>query len=239
MASGSERMYENAEDFVRNLQPVSSEAHEDEDMADKESVGDGEAEPGGVFLPPKTFILGRQISKTSSVSSKTSSSYDEMSLNNGRPVIVTGNEDGGDTLTAVAFGSPLKDVKEIPVPAPRLSKKCILLPETAGGGVCADSNDDDDDPNKGAIYEELIPRHRHPTPASSSEETDSSGNIYSELVPSTGDGHSGSRAEDDTVQSFNILDKSNESIGPSSPEEKDGAKLLVSVMCTMCMRSGD
>ncbi len=107
----------------------------------------------------------RQASSASSTSKK--SSYDEVSLNAGRPVILS--EDGDapeDPLSAVSFESPLKDLESTPsaglshslpsgppVPAPRFSKmRSQSSVEEKGeeeeGAVYVNE----------VIYEELVPK---------------------------------------------------------------------------------
>ena len=70
-------------------------------------------------------------------------SYDEVTLNFGRPVIQLpdAKEDEIDIFASISFSSPIEDLKPMipPVPAPRLSKQkssAQILPENEDQEVC-------------------------------------------------------------------------------------------------------
>ncbi len=186
--------------------------------------------------PPKKKGSSGKASKTSSVSS-----YDEMSINSGRPVILSSTtvSEVTDSLTAINFGSPLRDVESRensavpPVPAPRISKMASL-PESEkieedNNNVeeCGDEDtlDEDEEDDSNVIYEELVPPSTlPPPPPPRSESPASADNLYSELTPPV---------IDTTVDSAfaskptNILDRSNEDLAveaatTDTEEEADG-----------------
>ena len=104
---------------------------------------------GAPALPVRRGRYSRQSSRSSASSKK--SSYDEMSINAGRPVIASER----DPLSAVTFESPLKDLETskpsqpTPVPAPRFSKMRSQSTEERGeeSSYCNE-----------VIYEELVPK---------------------------------------------------------------------------------
>ncbi len=160
------------------------EENEEKDQleAEKEKEGDVFYENSGIFrvqsdpfgkefeqslndapaLPVRNRY-SRQNSRSSNASSK-KSSYDEMSIHAGRPVIVTdASKNNNDPLSDVSFESPLKDLDQhrvqrslpvpVPVPAPRLSKmKVQERRDDVNSEESAYVNENN------AIYEELVPK---------------------------------------------------------------------------------
>ena len=67
-------------------------------------------------------------------------SYDEITMNFGRPVIQIPDPKEDDIFASISFSSPIEDLKPLtpPIPAPRLSKQKSskqILPENEGQEV--------------------------------------------------------------------------------------------------------
>jgi hypothetical protein len=139
--------------------------------------------PAPFAAPPKRQSAPATFSKRR----VSSSGYDAMTINSGRPVIVTPTSE--NSLTSVNFGSPLRDVQPStrPVPAPRMSKLMQTQSEeenmldaksTFNNNAVAyreiridscddedeDDDDDGDDEADAVIYEELVPPSTRPPP---------------------------------------------------------------------------
>jgi len=71
-------------------------------------------------------VAAKEETRANTNKKKTNESYDEMTIQAGRPVLVQGGgSGGGDPLTDVQFTSPLRDrpdQRKPPTPAPRISK---------------------------------------------------------------------------------------------------------------------
>lgn len=148
-ASGN---YENAEIFLSHLGAPSSDPFDEDFEKSLEGVP---------RLPVRR--LSRAVSEEGkSLNTRASKklSYDEVSINAGQPVL-TGDAKGGDSLTMVQFGSPIKEEpspdprpRQRPVPAPRLSIQNLqTLPKVP------DNTKEEHESDEGEVlYEELVPK---------------------------------------------------------------------------------